>query len=201
VSYAFEDNTFKAAEFELQVFNARLAKNDSVGAAEICNELARIYLEANDADHAYKWYKMGYNTVAHKPDLTDAEKNLWLFRWESAQARVAVRRGNADDAQQHVNAAKVALDKANNPDQMRFYPYLTGYVAFYAGDYKTAIAELLKSDLHDPLNLALIAEAYEKSGDAAQAKAYYGKVLESSVHNPASAFARPLAKKKLAGAA
>ena len=201
VSYAFEGNTFKAAEFELQVFNARLAKNDSVGAAEICNELARIYLEANDPDHAYKWYKMGYNTVGHKPDLTDAEKNLWLFRWESAQARVAVRRGNADDAQQHVTGAKAALDKANNPEQMRFYPYLTGYVAFYAGDYKTAIAELLKSDLHDPLNLALIAEAYEKSGDAAQAKAYYGKVLESSVHNPASAFARPLAKKKLAGAA
>ena len=201
VSYAFEENTFKAAEFELQVFNARLAKNDSVGAAEICNELARIYLEANDADHAYKWYKMGYNTVAHKTDLTDAEKNLWLFRWESAQARVAVRRGNADDAQQHVNAAKVALDKANNPEQMRFYPYLTGYVAFYAGEYKTAIEELLKSDLHDPLNLALIAEAYEKSGDAAKAKAYYGKVLEPSVHNPASAFARPLAKKKLAGAA
>lgn len=201
VSYAFEDNTFKAAEFELQVFNARLAKNDSVGAAEICNELARIYLEANDPDHAYKWYKMGYNTVAHKPDLTDADKNLWLFRWESAQARVAVRRGNTDDAQQHVTAAKVALDKANNPEQMRFYPYLTGYVAFYAGDYKTAIAELLKSDLHDPLNLALIAEAYEKSGDAAQAKAYYGKVLDSSVHNPANAFARPLARKKLAGAA
>jgi tetratricopeptide (TPR) repeat protein len=201
VSYAFEDNTFKAAEFELQVFNARLAKNDSVGAAEICNELARIYLEANDPDHAYKWYKMGYNTVAHKPDLTDADKNLWLFRWESAQARVAVRRGNTDDAQQHVTAAKVALDKANNPEQMKFYPYLTGYVAFYAGDYKTAIAELLKSDLHDPLNLALIAEAYEKSGDAAQAKAYYGKVLDSSVHNPANAFARPLARKKLAGAA
>jgi tetratricopeptide (TPR) repeat protein len=201
VSYAFEANTFKAAEFELQVFNARLAKNDFVGAAEICNELARIYLESNDPDHAYKWYKLGYSTVAHKPELTDADKNLWLFRWESAQARVAVRRGNADDAQQHVVSAKMALDKANNPEQMRFYPYLTGYVAFYAGDYKTAIAELLKSDLHDPLNLALIAEAYEKSGDAAQAKAYYGKVLESSAHNPANAFARPLAKKKLAGTA
>jgi tetratricopeptide (TPR) repeat protein len=201
VSYAFEGNTFKAAEFELQVFNARLAKSDSVGAAEICNELARIYLESNDPDHAYKWYKMGYNTAAHKPDLTDADKNLWLFRWESAQARIAARRGNAEDARQHVVSAKAALDKANNPEQMKFYPYLTGYVAFYTGDYKTAIAELQKADLHDPLNLALIAEAYEKAGDAVHAKAYYGKVLEASVHNPANAFARPLAKKKLAGTA
>lgn len=122
VSYAFAGDTFKAAEFELQVFNARLAKSDTIGAAEICNELARIYLEANDPDHAYKWYKMGYETAAHKPDLTEADKNLWLFRWENAQARIAARRGKADEAQQHVVAAKAALDKANNPEQAKFFP-------------------------------------------------------------------------------
>jgi Flp pilus assembly protein TadD len=80
---------------------------------------------------------------------------------------------------------------------MRFYPYLTGYVAFYTGDYKTAIADLQKADQHDPLILALLGEAYEKSGDAAQARDYYRKVLEINIHNPTSAFARPLARKKL----
>ena len=157
VSYTFEGNASKASEFELQVFNSRLAKGDSVGAAEICTELARIYLETGDPDHAYKWYKMAYDTVGHKPDLSDADKNLWLFRWENAQARIAARRGKADEAQQHVAAAKAALDKANNPDQMRFYPYLTGYVALYANDYKTAIAELQKADQRDPFNLVLLA--------------------------------------------
>ena len=201
VSYAFEANAYKAAESERQVLNARLAKGDSVGAAETCNELARIYLESGDPDHAFKWYKMGYNTVESKPDLSDADKNLWLFRWESAQARVAARQAKAEEAQQHVAAAKLALDKANNPDQARFYPYLAGYVAFYTGDYKTAIAELQKADQHDPLNLALLGEAYEKSGDAGQAKNYYSKVLELNVHNPTNAFARPLAKKKLEGGA
>jgi tetratricopeptide (TPR) repeat protein len=196
-SYAFQGDAFKAAEPEMQVFNARLAKGDSVAAAETCNELARIYLELGDPDHAYKWYKMGYDTASRKPDLSEADKNLWLFRWESAQARVAARRGNADEAQQHVKAARPALDKANNPDQMKFYPYLTGYVAFYTGDYKTAIAELQKADQHDPLILALLGEAYEKSGDAAQARDYYRKVLEINIHNPTNAFARPLAKKKL----
>jgi tetratricopeptide (TPR) repeat protein len=200
VSYAFEGNTFKAAEFETQVFNARQAKSDSVGAAEICNELARIYLDAGDPDHAAKWYKLGYNTVIHKHDLTDADKNLWLFRWESAQARIAARRGNAGDAKQHVAAAKTALDNAKNPEQMRFYPYLTGYVAFFTGDSKTAIEELQKADQHDPMVLALLGEAYEKSGNAAQAKASYQKVLEVTNHNPANAYARPLAKKKLSGA-
>jgi tetratricopeptide (TPR) repeat protein len=201
VSYAFEGDAYNAAKFELEVFNARLAKNDSVGAAELCNELARIYLDSGDADHAFKWYKMGYETMARKPDLSDPDKNLWLFRWENAQARIAARRGNAAEAQQHVAAAKTALDKANNPEQMRFYPYLTGYVAFYTGDYKTAATELQKADQHDPMVLALLAEAYEKSGDAAQAKGYYRKVLESNSHNPANAFARPLANKKLGGTA
>ena len=200
-SYAFQSDAFKASEPEMQVFNARLAKGDSVGAAETCNELARIYLESGDADHAFKWYKMGYETVARKPDLSEADKNLWLFRWESAQARVAARRGNADEAKHHVAAAKAALDKANNPDQMRFYPYLTGYVAFYAGDYKTAIADLQKAEQHDPFNLVLLAQAYEKAGDAAQAKMYYQKVMEINNHNPTNAFARPIARKKLQGGA
>jgi len=200
ISYVFEGDAYKASEPELEVFNARLAKKDSVAAAETCNELARIYLELGDSDHAYKWYKMGYETVSRKPDLSEADKNLWLFRWESAQARVAARRGQASEAQQHVAAAKAALANAKNPDQERFLPYLTGYVAFYNGDNKTAIAELQKADQHDPLNLVLLAQAYEKSGDAATAKDFYRKVLESNGHSATNAVARPLAKKKLASA-
>jgi tetratricopeptide (TPR) repeat protein len=168
-----------------------------VAAAETCNELARIYLESGDLDNAFKWYQTGYDTVRRKTDLTDPDKNLWLFRWESAQARIAARRGQASGAQEHVAAAKAALDKANNPDQARFYPYLTGYVAFYTGDYKTAIEELQQADQRDPLNLALLGEAYEKSGDATQARDYYQKVLAINIHNTTNAFARPLAKKKL----
>jgi len=200
-SYAFEGNASKAAQFETQVFEARQAKNDWVGAAETCTELARMYLESGDTEHAYKWYKMGYETVGRKPDLSDADKSLWLFRWENAQARIAARRGQSPQAQQHVAAAKTALDKANNPGQARFFPYLTGYVAFYTGDYKTAIAELQKADQHDPFILVLLGQAYEKSGDSAQAKDYYRRVLEINSHNPTSAFSRPLAKKKLGSGA
>jgi len=198
-SYVFAGDAFKAAQAEAQVFNARLAKSDSIGAAETCNELARIYLELDDPDHAYKWYKLGYESMIHKPDLAEGDKNLWEFRWQSAQARIAARRGQTEEARQHVFAAKAALDKANNPDQARFLPYLTGYVSLFIGDYKTAIADLLKADQHDPFNLVLLAQAYEKSGDAAQAKTLYQKVLEVNTHNPNNAFARPLAKKKLEG--
>ena len=196
-SYAFEGNARKASGYEKTVYDDGIRQAEWEAAAGVCNELARIYLESGDSDNAYNWYKKGYETIQRKSDLTDADKNLWLFRWENAQARIAARRGKAEEAHGHVLAAKAALDKANNPDQARFYPYLTGYVAFYTGDYKNAITELQKADQHDPLILALLGEAFEKAGDAAQAKDYYRKVLEINTHNPANAFARPLARKKL----
>jgi tetratricopeptide (TPR) repeat protein len=197
-SYAFEGNAGEAAKLEQQVYDARLAKPDFPGAAGVANELARIYLESGDPDHAYQWYKSGYETALRQTDLKDADKNLWLFRWENAQARIAARRGKADEARRHVTAAKTALDKANNPEQARFYPYLTGYVAFYTGDYKTAIGDLQKADQSDPLILALLGEAYEKSGDPAQAKEYYKKVLASKRSQSNERFRPPAGKKEAA---
>jgi tetratricopeptide (TPR) repeat protein len=197
ISYAFEKNGGEAAEFEQQVFDTRVSAHDFTGAAETANELARIYLESGDTTNAYKWYQSGYETAQKKPGLSDEEKNLWLFRWESAQARVSARTGNANDAVAHVAAARLALDKAKNPDQERFFPYLTGYVAFYGGEYKTAINSLEKADQRDPMNLALLAESYEKSGDESKAMDYYRKVLAINSHNPTNAFARPLARQKL----
>jgi len=198
ISYAFERNAKESLKFERQVFDAQTAAQDFTGAAETANELARVYLESGDLDGAYKWYRTGYETVRRKPNIPEAEKDLWDFRWEHAQARIAVRRGKRDEAQKHVAAAKAILDKGGHPEQVRFYPYLTGYVALYAGDYKTAIAELQKADQRDPFILSLLAQAYEKSGDNAQAMEYYRKVLASNAHNPTNAFARPLAKKKAA---
>ncbi len=197
VSYAFEAKAAEASKYEEQAFNAALTAPDFQGAAGVANELARIDLESGDLDGAYKWYQKGYDTALRQSDLKEADKNLWLWRWENAQARIAARRSQSEEAQKHVAAAKAALDKADNPEQLRFYPYLTGYVAFYAGDYKTAIADLQKADQKDPFILVLLAQACEKSGDQALAQAYYHRVLESNAHNPTNAFARPLARKKL----
>jgi tetratricopeptide (TPR) repeat protein len=198
MSYAFECSMAEAGKLEKQVFDARMGRQDSIAAADIANETARLYLECGDIDNAESWYRTGFQTASRKTDVKDTDKSLWLFRWENAQARIAARRGQRDDAQKHIVAAKAALDKANNPDQARFYPYLTGYVAFYAGDYKTALTDLQQADQKDPFILSLLAQTYEKSGDSAQAKEYYRKVMASNAHNPTNAFARPLARNKLA---
>lgn len=200
VSYAFESNSKDAEKYEKPVFDALVAKSDFEGAAGVANELARIMLESGDINGAAQWYKNGYDTAMRKADMKEADKNLWAFRWAHAQARMAARRGNHDEAQKQVAIAKAALDKANNPDQAVFFPYLTGYVAFYGGDFKAAITELSKANQEDPFILVLLAQAYEKTADAVRAKEYYQKVLSINSHAPTTAYARPLARKKLAGA-
>jgi tetratricopeptide (TPR) repeat protein len=193
VSYAFERNADEAAKYERQAFDAQFAAEQYADAGGTADELARIYLESGDTDNAFQWYQTGHLTAWRHPNLTPAEKDLWDFRWESALARIRVRElGRREEATKHLAAAKAILDKGDNPDQMRFYPYLSGYVAFYVGDYKTAIAELQNGDQKDPFVLSLLAQAYERSGDKAQAL-----VLTINTHGPTNAFARPLAREKV----
>jgi tetratricopeptide (TPR) repeat protein len=198
VSYAFQHNTDKAAEYERRAFDLQYNWKNYADAANTADELARIYLESGDLDNAFQWYQTGHLTALKNPQITPAEKELWDFRWEAALARIAARRGQFDQARQHLAAAKAILDKNGNPDQLRFYPYLAGYVALYAGDYKTAAAELQNVSFADPFTYSLLAQAYEKSGDKAKAVEYYQKVLTLNMHNPSGAFSRPEAKEKLA---
>jgi predicted Zn-dependent protease len=129
--------------------------------------------------------------------MTPAEKDLWEFRWESALARIRARQNRKDEAQKHLAAAKAILDKGTNPDQVRFYPYIAGYVAFYGGDYKAAITELQKADQKDPFVLMLLAQASDKADDKAKAVEYYKQILAINSHSPGNAFARPMAEQKV----
>jgi tetratricopeptide (TPR) repeat protein len=196
VSYAFQGKAKEAAKYEQEAFNQQVAAKKFSDAAGTANELARIFLESGEIDPAFNWYQNGYSTASMVP----AEKDLWEFRWEHAQARIASRRLQKDEAMKHVAAAKAILDKGTNPNQAIFFPYLTGYVAYYTGDKKTAIADLQKADQNDPFILVLLAKAYEESGDKTQADTYYRKVLAINSHNPTNAFARPLAKWGVSGA-
>lgn len=197
ISYAFESKAKDAAKYEEQVFNQQLAAQDYFAAGEAADELARIYLESGDLNDAFTWYQKGYETGLKQPDITDSRKNVWMFRWENAQARIAIRRGNRPEAQKHVLAAKDFLDKSGEAQQQAFYPYLTGYIAFYEGDYKTAITDLQNANQRDPFILSLLAQSYEKTGDKERAMDYYRKIMTFTMHNPTNAFARPLARQKL----
>ena len=74
---------------------------------------------------------------------------------------------------------------------------MKGYVAFYAGDYKTALDELSKANRNDPFIQCMLAQAYEKLGEKEKAREIYRKASTTSAHNPPAAYAVPFAKKKL----
>jgi tetratricopeptide (TPR) repeat protein len=197
MAYAFVCQPKESERYHKQVFDAQLAQQKYTDAAGTANELARVMLECNDIAGAERWYKIGYDTARKDTKLSDKDRALWDFRWHHAQARLAARRGKKSEAKKHVAEARAALDKAQNKDQEPYFPYLTGYVAYYSKDYKTAAADLQKANQEDPFILALLAQSYEKLGDQARAQELYRRVLTFNNHNPANAYARPLAKKKL----
>jgi tetratricopeptide (TPR) repeat protein len=197
ISYAFEGNCKKAIEYEQQAFDFYGSVKNFFQQGEIADEAARICVDSGDLDAAQKWYKIGHDTGLKEPDIKPARQDLWNFRWENAQARIAARRGDQSEAQKHVAAAQAILDKGTIPEQAQFFPYLKGYIAFHAGDYKTALEELNKANQNDPFIQCMIGQTYGKLGEKDKALEYYRKASTASSHNPPAAYAVPFAKKKL----
>lgn len=197
VSYAFEAKADDAARYYQRVFDAEMQANDRNGAASIANALGRVYLESGNLEKAEQWYTTGYETARKIPALPASQADLWEMRRHNAFGRIAARRGERAKAQEHAAAAKALLDKGGNENQRPFYPYLLGYIAFFAKEYRQAIDELSRGDQEDPFVLGLIAQSYEKLRERDKAAEYYRKVMASPSHNINSAFARPLARKFL----
>ena len=119
MSYAFEGNCKKTVEHEQQVFDFYGSVKNFFQQGEIADEAARVCIDSGDWDAAYKWYQIGHDTGLKEFDIKPARQDLWNFRWEHAQARIAARRGDNAEAQKHVAAAKAILDKGTIPSKRR----------------------------------------------------------------------------------
>jgi tetratricopeptide (TPR) repeat protein len=209
MSWAFEGNCKKTAEYEDKVIEywktqeAEHPANAFYQEGEMADEAARVCIDYNDLDTAAAYYKKGHDLGVKEPNIAAGRKDLWEYRYQHALARLAARRGNRAEAQRYVDTAKATLERLKTDDpnlyqqQIGFLPYLTGYVAYYAGDYKTALADLQKDTRNDAFINAMIAMTYEKLGDQAKAKEYWQKAAAARGHNPPAAFAVPTARKKL----
>jgi tetratricopeptide (TPR) repeat protein len=197
MSYAFEGNCKNATTYEQKVIDYYATQKNYFQQGEVANEGARVCIDSGDLDTSYQWYQMGHELGLKEPGITPDRIDLWNFRWEHALARLAARRGQKEEAQKHVAAAKAILDKGTNPSQAIFFPYLQGYVAFYTGDYKAALEGFEKSNQNDPFIQCMLGETYEKMGNNEKAVEFYKKAASTTAHNPTGAYAIRFTRNKL----
>ncbi len=201
MSYAFDNDCANTWVYEELAYKWDIERGDFYQQGERTNEAARVCIEAGDLDTAERLYRLGTEVGLKEPNIKPERDALWKFRLEHALARLAARRGQHDLAKKHVAAAKAILDGNAEmaKDQAQYFPYLSGYVALFAGDTATALAELGKANQNDPFIQCLMGMAYEKQGNRVMAMSFYRKAAATTNHNPPAAFARPFATRKLAG--
>ena len=176
---------------------------------EMANEAARICANAGVLDEAERMYRRGSELGNKEPEPRTHSRALWDFRLEHALARLNAQRGNRSEAERHMAAARRALDSIARADtalarqQERFYQYLPGFVALFTNDTAGAVRELeraaaIRGNDRDPQIHYYLGLAYEKSGQADQARAQFQKAYDlATAHNPPAAYARPHAREKL----
>ena len=165
----------------------------------IWNSIARINLENGRLDAAMKAYEKGYESVPGS-SLPDDQKQLWRGRLQHGRCRVLARMGRHDEAWTQALSIKKMIDDAGEAGKQYLpaWHYLAGYLELEKGDATAAIEDLKQANPDDPFHQLLLARAYEKAGQADDARRTFQRVVESRQNGLERALAYPEAKRKLA---
>src|SRR4030095_6488418 len=164
----------------------------------IWNSIARLNLESGKTEEAMVAYGKGYDTIPGS-NLDETQKKIWLGRLHHGKARTLAKMGKREEAWKEAELIKKMIEEGGK-DGEQFWPsyhYLAGYLKLEAGDYAKAVEELKQTDLSDPVHKLLLARAYEKTGDTANAQKLYKEITEYNQLTLERALSYPEAKKKL----
>jgi tetratricopeptide (TPR) repeat protein len=199
-TYVYEGN-IPAALKVLTEFQEQYLQTS--GAAEfppvfIWNSIARLQLENGQPEEALKSYQKGYETVPGSK-LPPVEKMTWLGRLHHGRGRALAKLGKHEEAWKEAELIKKMIDEGGEAGKqyMPSYHYIAGYLKLEGGDHAKAIEHLKQADLTDPFHKLLLARAYDRAGDAANAQKLYKEIVESRQINLERAIAVPEARRKL----
>ena len=198
--YVYEGN-IKAAIKTLEEYQAeyvRTGQEKQFPSVFIWNSIARLHLEYGSPEEAIKYYEKGYATVPGS-SIDELQKKTWLGRLHHGKGRALSKMGKPDEAWAEAETIKKMIEE-NGKAGEAFWPsyhYIAGYLKLEAKDYPNAIEHLKQTDLTDPFHKLLLARAYEKSGDAANAQKLYKEITEFNQLTIERAIAYPEAKKKV----
>ena len=199
-AYIYEGN-IKAALKTLEAYQQdyeHSSQQQAFPAVFIWNSIARLHLEYGNPEDAIKAYQNGYATVPSSK-IDELQKKIWLGRLHHGLGRSLSKMGKRDEAWKEAELIKKMIEEGGK-DGEQFWPsyhYIAGYLKLEAGEFAEAIDHLKKCDLTDPFHKLLLARAYEKSGDQANAQKLYREITEFNQLTIERAIAYPEAKKKL----
>lgn len=201
-SYVYEGDVESALK-ALQDFAVVYSK--SSGARDfppvfVWNSIGRLLLENNRAEESIKAYEKGYATVPGS-NLSEQEKKIWLGRLHHGRGRALAKLGKHEEAWKEAELIKKMIEEGGEEGK-QFWPayhYIAGYLKLESKDYAKAIEHLKQADQTDPFHKLLLARAYERSGDQANAQKIYKEIVEIKQNNLERALAYPEAKKKIKG--
>jgi len=198
IGFGFAGNCADAEKLEKRAFDFYVETLDFPNAGDVADELGRLCLDAGNFDRAAEWYQKGHDQGELEPKISPARADLWEFRLAHAKGRIAARRGKIAEARKQAQKARAILDRGRIHDQEEFFPYLKGYIAFYASEYAEALSELNRASGADSFIQCLTGQTYEALGDRARAIEFYQRAAATTAHSVPAAYAQPFARRKLA---
>lgn len=149
----------------------------------IWNSIARINLENGRLEQALAAYEKGYESVPGS-SIPEDQKQLWLGRLHHGKCRTLARMGKHEEAWAEAETVRKMIEDGGEPAKQYLpaYHYLAGYLMLEKGDAPKAIEHLKQANPDDPFHTLLLGRAYEKTGDKAEAKKAYSRVVASSAN-------------------
>jgi tetratricopeptide (TPR) repeat protein len=133
--------------------------------------------------------------------MPENDKKAWLGRMHHGKGRALAKMGKHAEAWKEAETIKKMIEDGGEAGK-QFWPayhYIAGYLKLESGDYAKAIEHLKQADLNDPFHKLLLARAYEKTGDQANAQKLYKEIVSFNIINIERALSYPEAKKKIKG--
>jgi tetratricopeptide (TPR) repeat protein len=113
-------------------------------------------------------------------DVSEGDKNLLLREFLANSTRLAIVKGDINQAKEYAEMYKIEAEKTENPNLIKWISILSGLIAYAEGDYEKAISDLKPSDPDNPFNNYYLALAYLKNGDNKNALDKFENVLNYS---------------------
>jgi tetratricopeptide (TPR) repeat protein len=168
ISYIAEDdpeNTLKEMEIRHHLAEQ---KADTFWLALNQFQTSEILFENGIINKAEEKLASGKELIAGL-DLSERYKDFLILTYLSHSARLAVIKGNIDQAKEYAEMYKNHGEEYEDPGYIENNFTLSGLIAYAEKNYEMAISDLKQSDLNDPFNKYHIALAYIKNGDETNA--------------------------------